>query len=119
MPSTLDMISWIAVGYGALVALVAVFSVWRWRTRPPWLASMVWMLEFLHGVRAVAGLVAVLAGDRPSTLTTYVGYLMTSVLLLPLALQSVDKDESIWSVWVIAIAAVAVSVVGWRLMVTQ
>jgi hypothetical protein len=50
---------------------------------------------------------------------TYVGYLITSVGLLPLALQSVDEDESVWSVWVIAIAAVAVTVVGWRLMVTR
>lgn len=119
MPSTLDMISWIAIGYGALVTVLAVFSAWRWRVRPPWLASMVWMLEFLHGVRAVGGLGALLAGDRPPSVTTYVGYLMASVALLPIALRAVEEDESVWSVWVIAIAAVAVSVVGWRLMVTQ
>ena len=52
-------------------------------------------------------------------MTAYVGYLITSVALLPIALQAVDEDESVWSVWVIAIATVAVSVVGWRLMVTQ
>jgi hypothetical protein len=119
MPSTLDMISWIAIGYGTLLALLAAFSAWRWRARPPWLGSMVWMLEFLHGVRAVAGLGALLAGDRPSSMTTYVGYLVTSVAVLPIALKAVEQDESVWSVWVIAIAAVAVSVVGWRLMVTQ
>lgn len=119
MLSTLDMISWIAIGYGVLVALLAVFSAWKWRTRPPWLGSTVWMLEFLHGVRAVGGLGALLAGDRPSSMTTYVGYLVISVALLPIAMQAVEDDESVWSVWVIAIAAVAVSVVGWRLMVTQ
>jgi hypothetical protein len=119
MPSTLDMISWIAVGYGVLLTLVAAYSVWRWRARPPWLASMVWMLEFLHGVRAVGGLGAMLAGDRPSNITTYVGYLVTSVAVLPIALKAVEDDESVWSVWVIAIAAVAVSVVGWRLVVTR
>ena len=113
------MISWIAIGYGALVTVLAVFSAWRWRARPPWLASMVWMLEFLHGVRAVGGLGALLTGDRPPSTTTYVGYLMASVALLPIALRAVEEDESVWSVWVIAIAAVAVSVVGWRLMVTQ
>jgi hypothetical protein len=52
-------------------------------------------------------------------MTTYVGYLMTSVALLPIAMQAVEEDESVWSAWVIAIAAVAVSVVGWRLMATQ
>jgi hypothetical protein len=119
MPSSLDMVSWIAIGYGVLLALLAVFAAWRWRARPPWLGSMVWMLEFLHGVRAIAGLGALIAGDRPSSMTTYVGYVVTSVALLPIALKSVEDDESVWSVGVIALAAVAVSVVGWRLMVTQ
>jgi hypothetical protein len=119
MLSALDMISWIAIGYGALVALLAGFSALRWRARPRWLGSMVWMLAFLHGVRAIGGLGALLAGDRPASMTTYVSYLITSVALLPIALQAVDEDESVWSVWVIAIAAVAVSVLGWRLMVTQ
>jgi hypothetical protein len=102
-----------------LVALLAVFSAWRWRARPTWLGSMVWMLELLHGIRAVGALGPLLAGDRPTSITTYVGYIITSVALLPIALHSVDQDESAWSAWVIAIAAVAVSVVGWRLMVTQ
>lgn len=117
--TTLDMISWIAIGYGALVALLAAFAAWRWRARPPWLASTVWMLEFLHGIRALGGVGDLLGGDRPGSMTTYVGYLITSVALLPIALQAVEDDESVWSVWVIAIAAVAVSVVGWRLLVTQ
>ena len=119
MPSTLDLISLIAIGYGVLVTVLAVLSAVRWRARPPWLGSMVWMLEFLHGVRAVGGLGSLLAGDRPSSMTTYVGYLLTSVALLPLAMQSVEEDESVWSAWVIALAAVAVTVVGWRLMVTK
>ena len=117
--TTLDMISWIAIGYGVLVALLAAFAAWRWRARPPWLTSTVWMLEFLHGIRALGGVGDLLGGDRPGSMTTYVGYLITSVALLPIALQAVDEDESVWSVWVIAIAAVAVSVVGWRLVVTQ
>ena len=117
--TTLDMISWIAIGYGVLVALLAAFAAWRWRARPPWLTSTVWMLEFLHGIRALGGVGDLLGGDRPGSMTTYVGYLITSVALLPIALQAVEDDESVWSVWVIAIAAVAVSVVGWRLVVTQ
>lgn len=119
MPSTLDLISWIAIGYGLLVTSAAVFAAIRWGARPPWLVSMVWMLEFLHGVRAIGGVGALLGGDRPGSMLTFVGYILTSVALLPLALQSVDEDESVWSVWVIAIAAFAVTVVGWRLMETQ
>lgn len=117
--STLDMISWIAIGYGLLVVLLAVVSALRWGARPPWLASMVWMLETLHVFRALGGVGALLGGARPESMTTYVGYLVVSVGLLPLAMQSIDEDESVWSVWVIAIAAVAVTVVGWRLMVTR
>lgn len=117
--STLDMISWIAIGYGVLVVLLAVFAALRWQARPPWLGSMVWMLELLHGFRALGGVGALLGGDRPESMTTHVGYLVASVGLLPLAMQSIDEDESVWSVWVIAIAALAVSVVGWRLVVTQ
>ena len=119
MPSTLDLISWIAIGYGVLVTVAAVWSVSRWRARPPWIDSLVWMLEFLHVVRAVGGLGVLLGGDRPSSMVTLVGYLMTSVALLPVALEAVEDDESVWSLWVIAIATVGVTVVGCRLMVTQ
>jgi hypothetical protein len=119
MPSTLELISWIAIGYGVLLTVVAVYSALRWRARPPWIDSMVWMLELLHVVRAVGGLGVLLGGDRPSSMVTLVGYLMTSVALLPIALKAVEDDETVWSLWVIAIAAVAVTVVGWRLMVTQ
>jgi hypothetical protein len=119
MPSTLDLISWIAIGYGVLVAVLAAYSAMRWRARPPWLSSMAWMLELLHVVRAVAGVGAVLGGSTPASTVTFVGYLLTSVAVIPVALRAVEDDESVWAVWVIAIAAVTVSVVGWRLMVTQ
>ena len=71
----LDQITYVVVGYAALVVLLAAYSAFRWRERPPWLDSMAWMLEFLLVVRALAGLGAMAAGDRPDSAATHVGYL--------------------------------------------
>ena len=60
--SALDQISWVVTGYAVLVALLAGWSAYRWRRRPPWLDSMAWMLEALLGLRAVAGLGSLLPG---------------------------------------------------------
>ena len=50
--AALDQISSVVVGYAVLVALVAAYSAYRWRERPPWLDSMAWMLEALLVLRA-------------------------------------------------------------------
>lgn len=116
--SSLDLISWIAVGYGALVTLVSAYAALRWGARPPWLGQLAWMLEFLTGVRAVAGLGLVLAGTRPQEPGTHIGYLVSSVCILPIALRSLDDDEGAWAVGVIGVAALAVTVIGVRIMMT-
>jgi hypothetical membrane protein len=116
--AVLDQISWIVVGYAVLVALVAGWSAYRWRERPPWLDSMGWMLEALLALRAVAGLGAIAAGHRPHELSTQVGYLVASVCIVPLALRSVQDDRGAWSIAVIAVAAVTVAVVSVRIVVT-
>jgi threonine/homoserine efflux transporter RhtA len=118
MPAALDQISYVVVGYAGLVLLVALYSAYRWRARPPWLDSMAWMLEFLLAVRAVAGAGALLSGDRPDSLATHVGYLVASVCVVPIALSSVRDDESTWSVGVLAVAALAVGVISVRIMTT-
>lgn len=116
--AALDQISWVVVGYAVLVALAAAYAAHRWRARPPWLASMAWMLEFLLALRAVAGLGVLLSGTRPDEYSTHVGYLLASVCVLPLALQSVRDDEGPWSLGVVGVAAVAVAVISWRMVVT-
>jgi len=118
MPGALDQISWVVIGYSGLVLLVAGYAAWRWRARPPWLASMCWMLETLAGIRALAGFAALGGDDRPDSLTTHVGYLLVSVLVIPLALSSVRDDEGPWSIGVIAVAVAGVGVVSVRTMMT-
>jgi hypothetical protein len=113
----LDQISWIVVGYSGLVALVSAYAAYRWRVRPPWLASLGWMLEFLTGLRALLGLAA-LGVVSPDEQSTHLGYLAASVCVMPLAIRSVKDDDGIWSVGVIGVAAVAVGVIGWRMVAT-
>jgi uncharacterized membrane protein YedE/YeeE len=114
----LDQISVVVTGYAVLVALVAAFAAYRWRQRPPWLDSMAWMLEFLLGVRAVAGLGSVLAGHRPESYSTHIGYLLASVCVMPLALRSVQDDQGAWSLGVVGVAAVAVAAMSVRIVMT-
>lgn len=119
MHSVLTQISVVAIGYGALVALVSAYAIWRWRARPPWLESLAWMLELLVGLRAVAGLGALASGDRPQELTTHLGYLAASVCVLPIAVGSFDRDdEGAWAAGVIGVAALAVAVMSARMVQT-
>jgi hypothetical protein len=116
--AALDQISWVVVGYAVLVALVAAYSAYRWRERPPWLDSMAWMLEALLVLRAVAGLGVLLSGTKPDEYSTHVGYLLASVCVVPLALRSVQDDRGLWSLGVVGVAAVAVAVISVRMVAT-
>lgn len=118
MPGPLDQISLVVVGYAGLVLLLAAYSAYRWRERPPWLDSMAWMLEFLAAIRALAGLGALASGDRPDSMATHVGYLLASVCVVPLALGSTTEDRGPWSIGVLAVAVAAVGVMSVRVMMT-
>ncbi|GAA4756906.1 hypothetical protein GCM10023350_48170 [Nocardioides endophyticus] len=117
MPSVSTQITFIVVGYAALVAVLALVVALRHGERPGWLDQLAWMLEALLVVRALAGLGA-LGGDGPPSTSTYVGYLLASVCVLPIAMQSIKDDRAVWSSAVIAVAAVAVGVVAVRLEMT-
>ena len=117
MPSVSTQITWIVVGYAVLVAVLALVVALRKRDRPGWLDQMAWMLEVLLVVRALAGLSA-FSGDGPDSTSTYAGYLIASVCVLPIAMKSVEGDRAVWSSAVIAVAAVAVGVVAVRLEMT-
>jgi heme A synthase len=119
MPGPLDQISYVVVGYAALVLLLAGYSWWRWRERPPWLDSMAWMLELLLVVRALAGVGAIAGGSRPDSMSTHLGYLVVSVCVVPIALGSNPEDRGPWSLGVFAVAVLAVGVVSVRMMMTQ
>ena len=117
MPSVSTQITYIVVGYAALVSILALVVAFRRAERPQWLDQMAWMLELLLVVRALAGLSA-FSGDGPDSASTYVGYLLASVCVLPIAMKSIEGDRAVWSSAVVAVAAIAVGVVAVRLEMT-
>lgn len=117
MPSVSTQITYIVVGYALLVMVLALVVAFRRGERPGWLDQMVWMLEALLVVRALAGLDA-FSGDGPDSTSTYVGYLVASVCVLPIAMQSIRDDRAVWSSGVVAVAALAVGVIVVRLQMT-
>ena len=117
MPSVSTQITYIVVGYALLVVVLALVVALRKGERPSWLDQMVWMLEALLVVRALAGLGA-FSDDGPDSTSTYVGYLAASVCVLPIAMQSIKDDRAVWSSAVVAVAALAIAVVAVRLEMT-
>jgi heme A synthase len=118
MPSVTTQITVIVIGYAALVTVLAVVVAVRRGERPGWLDQMVWMLEVLLVVRGLAGVGTVLGADPPDSMSTHVGYLVSSVCVLPIAMRSVEGDRARWSSAVVAVAALAVTVIAVRLQMT-
>jgi heme A synthase len=118
MPSVTTQITVIVIAYAVLVTVLALVVALRRAERPPWLDSMVWMLEVLLVVRGLAGLSTVLGDDPPDSMSTHVGYLVSSVCVLPIALKSIEGDRAVWSSAVVAVAALAVAVIALRLQMT-
>jgi threonine/homoserine efflux transporter RhtA len=118
LDTPLGQLTLVAVVYAALVAAGALVVTLTRRPRPEILDHAVWILELLMAVRVVAGLGSMLGGRRPDEMSAHVGYLVAAVCVLPIAMQSVDDDRGPWSSGVIAVAALAVAVIGWRLAAT-
>jgi hypothetical protein len=118
MSGTLAPIAWIVVGYALLVTIAAGVGVALSAPRPRWLDQLAWMLEALAVVLALVALAA-LSEERPDELTTHLGYLAASVVMVPLAMTSVKEDRGPWSSGVVAVAALATGVVAVRIMMTR
>jgi hypothetical protein len=116
--TALGQLTLVAIGYAALVALAALGVTAARRERPVLLDNAVWILELLMAVRVVAGIGTMLKGDRPDELAAHVGYLVASVCVLPIAMQSIRDDRGPWSSGVVTVAALAVTVVAVRLQMT-
>ena len=118
LDTPLGQLTAVAVAYAAVVTVVALVVTLRRSPRPPWLDHMVWILELLLAVRVVAGIGSMLNGQRPEEMSAHVGYLVASVCVLPIAMQSITDDRATWSSGVVTVAALAVAVIAVRQQMT-
>jgi hypothetical protein len=102
--------------------VLMVWSGWRAvvsRRGPdvPQLAAAAF-LELALVVQALIEGVRLLRGGRAAEPATHFGYLVASVVVLPLALQATSPDRTRWDGAVLAVGALAAAVVAIRLRVT-
>ncbi|MFI7588697.1 hypothetical protein ACIB24_16625 [Spongisporangium articulatum] len=103
-----------ALGLGAALAGTAV----RGRPRPPALVAGLGMLELAVVVQGVLDGVALVSGDHGPEVATNVGYLLTSVAVLPICATGVRWDDGRWGNAALAVGCLLVAVVSVRLHVT-
>lgn len=114
----LDAVAWIVAGYAVLVLGAAALGLALRAPRPRWLDQLAWMLTALAVVLALIGFGALGNGTHPDSVETFVGYLASSALVMPVALLSVREDRGPWSSGVVAVAALATAVIAVRIMMT-
>ncbi len=74
-----------------------------------------WALEALLAVQVVIAAGQLIAGARPAELVTFIGYLVASLIVIPLALQWSRAEANRWNGAVIAVGAIAVAAAVARL----
>jgi hypothetical protein len=107
------VITLIVVGLltAAFSGLMAVLN------RPPRWSQLVGLgvVEALLLVQAAIATARMLTGDRPGQLATFVGYLLTVVLIPPLAALLAWSERTRWGSVIIAVAGLVVPVMVVRL----
>ena len=74
------------------------------------------LLEALLLVQAVLALLALVGGERPADTPTFLGYLAGIVLLPVAGVLWARSERSRWAGTVLAVAALAVAAMDWRLL---
>jgi hypothetical protein len=114
----LDQLSYVSIVYAALVMIAAAVVFFVRRQRPKVLDTAGWILEGLLVLRALAGAGTLIQGQRAAEQAPYIGYLIASVCLMPIAMNAVSDDREPWSSAVIAVVALALTVIGIRILMT-
>lgn len=120
--AAVDVVIWAATGLMAALASVCVLAALG---LPLERASRIGV-EIAEGLLLLvvgADLLAWAAGDGPDDPVTHVGYAVAAVAVLPILTRRPtvedEPDPAPPSLWVLAVAAVAVAVVLWRLGATS
>jgi heme A synthase len=100
------------------LALLAAGCFALRRTRPPVLDKLLFVLEGALILRAMLGVGAMVTGAHRNPGATHLAYLLTSVALLPVMLDTLGDDRSHWSAAVIVVACLALAVISIRVQMT-
>lgn len=73
------------------------------------------VVEALVLVQTVLAVVALVGGDRPVEFATFVGYLVVSLIMLPLAVALAFMERTRWGAVIVGAGAVVVAVLTLRL----
>lgn len=104
--------------YAAILFGWAALDALRGRSRRPAQSAGLIVLEAGLLVQALIGTVAMLGGQRPAEPVTHPGYLVASVLVLPIVLPTATGLDGGWQTAITALACLAVLVVELRLGAT-
>ncbi len=99
----------------ALAAWAAVFAI---RDRAVVLRQL-WGAAVVEGalvLQVVAALLLTIRGTGPSDAATFWGYVITALLLLPIAAAWAFAERTRWSSVVLLVAAVTIAVMQWRVV---
>ncbi len=99
----------------ALAAWAAVFAV---RDRAVVLRQLqgAAVVEAVLVLQVLAAVVATARGEAPADAVTFWGYLLTALVVLPLAAVWAFAERSRWSSVVLLVAGVTIAVMQWRLL---
>lgn len=104
----------VAVVAGLLCLILGLIG----RRPSDWTVGALALLELLLIVQVVIGIVSPLAGNPPTgSLLEFWVYLVSAVLLPPLAVGWALLERSRWSTVIMGVAALAVAVMVWRMQV--
>ena len=108
LATAIIVVSLLVAGFGVLMAVL---------NRPPGPAHLVGLalVESVLLVQAVVAISKMFTGQRPDGMVTFVGYLLTAVLLCPLAAMIGWAERSRWGSVIVAGACFTVAILVVRL----
>lgn len=111
----LDWLRWVIIATALLLALLAYvdFRGTHAPRRPSLVLAIVTEVAVL--VQVVVAAIAMISGDRPGELATFIGYLVTTLLIIPFAWYFMLVERTKWAAVVFAVAGVTDAVLMVRL----
>jgi len=111
----IDILAGVLTGAALLLALAALVLAGLDRPPPLALLGAAAALEVLVLVQVVVAVVQVVAGQRPGSTVTFLGYCLVALLVLPLGVLWALEEKTRWSTVVLAGAAATVAVLVLRM----